>query len=90
LSFLIRDLEGHGEDLDPFALNRRDVLKFGDFHGCSVAKGDVGAQEVVVGGEENDQRERTVVRFKAAGWAHVELKGSVKAFDKLFEGAVGC
>ena len=47
------------------------------------------SQEVVVGGEENDERERTVVGFKATGRAHVELEGSVETFNELLEGSVG-
>ncbi len=47
------------------------------------------AKEVVVGGKENDERERAVIGFKAAGWANMEFESSVKAFDELFEGSVG-
>ena len=47
------------------------------------------AEEVVVGGEENDERERTVVGFKARCWTNMEFESSVKAFDELFEGSVG-
>jgi len=54
-----------------------------------VVERDVWAQEVVMGGEENDERERAVVGFKAAGRADMEFKGSVEPFDKLFEGSVG-
>ena len=49
----------------------------------------MGTQEVVVCGEEDDQRESAVVGLEAAGWADVEFEGSVEAFDQLFEGAVG-
>jgi len=48
----------------------------------------VRAEEVVMGGEENDERERTVVGFKATGRAHVELESSVESFDELFKGSV--
>ena len=47
------------------------------------------AKEVVVGGEENDERERTVVGFKATGWANMEFKSSIESFDELFEGSGG-
>ena len=46
------------------------------------------SQEVVVGGEENDERERTVVGFKAAGRADMEFESSVESFDELFKGSV--
>ena len=41
-----------------------------------------------MGGEENDQRQGSVVGFEATGRSHVELEGSVKTFDELFEGSV--
>lgn len=47
------------------------------------------AQEVVMGGEEDDERQGAVVGFKAAGWADMEFEGSIEAFDKLFERPVG-
>ena len=54
-------LRGHGEDLDPFALHGQDALKFGDFDWRSVAERDVRAEEVVVGGEEHNEREGAVI-----------------------------
>ena len=51
---LKRDLRGHGEDFDPFALHGRDALKFGDFDRRSVAERDMWAEEVIVGGEKHN------------------------------------
>ena len=45
-------------------------------------------QEVVMGGKKNNQREGAIIRFKAAGRADVEFKGSIETFDELFEGPV--
>ena len=54
-----------------------------------VVEGDVRAKEVVMGGKENNKRQGAIVGFKATGWAHMELKGSVETFDELLEGSVG-
>ena len=40
-------------------------------------------------GEEDDQGQGAVVGLKAAGRAHMEFKGSVEAFNKLFESTIG-
>ena len=65
-------------------------MEFRDLNRCSVAERDVWAQEVVVGGKENDKRQCSIVGFKAAGWTDMELKSSVESFNELLEGSVGC
>lgn len=81
-------LFSHGQDFDPFALERWDVLKFRDFDWGFVVERDVWSQKVVMGGKEDDQRQGAVVGFEAAGWADMEFEGPVKALDKLFENSV--
>ena len=56
--------------------------------GCSVAERDVRAQEVIVRSKKDNKRECSVIGFEAAGWADVEFKSTVEAFDKLFEDSV--
>ncbi len=82
-------LSSHGEDFDPFALDGRDVLEFWDLDGRSIVEGFVGAEEVVMGCEEDDQRKGAVIGFKAAGRTDVELESSVETFDQLLKGSVG-
>jgi len=88
-SSLTTDSRGHGENFDPFALNGVDVLKFWDFDGRSVVERDVGTQEVVMSGEEDDERQGAVVGLEAAGGTNMELESSIESFDQLFEGPVG-
>ena len=64
-------------------------MEFWDLDGGFVVERDVRSKEVVMGGKENDKRQGSIIRFKAAGRADMEFKGSVEPFNELLEGSVG-
>ena len=49
----------------------------------------MGTQEVVVCDDKSGEGNGAVIGFESAGWADVEFKSTVEAFDKLLEDSEG-
>ena len=79
--------QGEGENLRPLALQGSDGAQLGQGNGDAVAQGEMAAEEVVVGDEEDGESEGAVAGGEAAGRADVVFVGSIEAFDELLEGA---
>ena len=82
-----RGLGSHGDNFGPFTLNGGDRLQFRDLDGGTIVETLVGAQEVVMGDEENQFSDGARSATEAILGLDMVFVGSVQSFDHLFKGS---
>lgn len=82
------EIESHVEDPTPSALDGLDVVEVVNLYWTFVSETGVSSEEVVVGDEEDGERDGAIKVFEAGSGSGVELVGAIKTFDDLLERSV--